>query len=117
MALLAEQIPEQHRKLIGLVVEAHILGALDEIRFGFAARGNPGEIALNIGGEDRNARPGKALGQHLQCHRLAGTGRAGSETMTIGERKREVLIARAFADKNFAVSIRACHLRPVLSGF
>jgi hypothetical protein len=34
--------------------------------------------------------------------------------MTVGERKREILIARAFADKNFAVPIRACHLGPAM---
>ena len=106
MALLAEQIPEHDGKLVGLVVKADILGALDEIRLGLAARGDPGQIALDVGGEHRNAGARKAFRQHLQRHRLSGAGRAGDEAMAIGERQREIFVVRAFADKDFSVAIR-----------
>ena len=55
MALLAEQVPEHDRELVGLVVEAEALGARDEGLLGLARRGDAGEIALDVGGEHRNA--------------------------------------------------------------
>ena len=109
MALFAEQVPEHDRELVGLVVKAHILGAFDKIRLRLAARGDAGEVAFDVGGEHRNAGARKAFREHLQRHGLAGAGRAGGEAVTVGERERQIFVARTLADENFAVSIRIRH--------
>ena len=73
MALLAEQIPEHHRKFVRLVVEAQLLGALDERLLGLADRGDAGEVALDVGGEHRDAgarrslRPAPAASRSCRC--------------------------------------------------
>ena len=69
------------------------LAALDERLLGLAHLGDAGEIALDVGGEHRDAGAREAFRQHLQRHRLAGAGRAGHQPVPIGERKRETLPA------------------------
>jgi len=51
---MAEKIPEHDREVVGFVIEAHFLGACRERFLGFARGSDPGEVALDIGGEDRN---------------------------------------------------------------
>src|SRR6478736_2955141 len=77
MSLLAEQIPELHRKAIRHVFDADLLRALDE-------------IALDVRGEDRDAGIGEALRQHLQRDRFAGARRAGDEAVPVGKLQIEV---------------------------
>ena len=55
MALLPENVPEDDREFIGLVIEPHILGALHEIGLGLAASGDAGKVALHVGREYRDA--------------------------------------------------------------
>ena len=111
MALLAEQIPEDHREFVRLVVEAELLGALDERFFRLADRRNAGEIALDVGGEHRNTGAREAFGQNLQRHGLAGAGRAGHETVAIAVMQRQIFRLDALADENFAVLIEIRHHR------
>ena len=104
VALLAEHVPEHGGELVGLVGDADLLGALDEGRLGIAGRGDAREVALDVGGEDRDAVAGEALGQHLQRHGLAGAGRAGDEAVAVGELEQERLRLPALADQDRAVS-------------
>ena len=83
--LLAEQVPEHDGELVRHVVDADLLGALDQRLLAVAGRGDAGEIALDVGGEDRNARVGEAFRQHLQRHGLAGAGGAGDQAVAVGE--------------------------------
>jgi hypothetical protein len=103
VALLAEHVPEHGGELVGLVFYAELLGALDERRLGIAGRGDAGEVALDVGGEDRDAVLGEAFGQHLQRHRLAGAGRAGNQAMAVGELEQQHLRLLALADQDRAV--------------
>ena len=84
MALLAEQIPEDHRKFLELVrIELDRLGARDQEILGLAHHGDAGQVALDVGAEDRNALVGEAFGQDLQRHGLAGAGRAGHQAVAV----------------------------------
>ena len=57
MTLLAEQVPEDDRKRLEAVVggEADGLGALGEEILGLAGHGEAGDVALDVGAEDRHA--------------------------------------------------------------
>ncbi len=44
----------------------------------------PGDVALDVGGEHRHAQVGEALGEDLQRHGLAGAGGAGDQAMAVG---------------------------------
>src|SRR6478736_3804968 len=89
MSLLAEQIPELHRKAIRHVFDADLLRALDE-------------IALDVRGEDRDAGIGETLRQHSQRDRFAGARRAGDEAVPVGKLQIEGFELGAFADKDLA---------------
>ena len=54
MALLSQKIPEHHRKVVGLVVETHVLGLGDKGFVGFAGRRNAGKIAFDVSREHRH---------------------------------------------------------------
>ena len=104
MALLAEQVPEDRRDgLEAIVVEAHVLGALDEGLLRLALHGDAGKVALHVCREDRHARIAEALGQDLQRHRLAGAGGAGDEAVAVGHGEEQVLALGALADENRGV--------------
>ena len=109
MALLAEQVPEDDRKLVGLVGEAEALGARDEGFLGLARLGHARQIALDVGGEHRHAGARQPFRQHLQRDGLAGAGRAGHEAVAVGQRQRQELGLVALADEDFAVRIDVCH--------
>ena len=105
MALLAEHVPEHRRELVGLEIEAHLSGALEDEVLGLADFGDTGQVALDIGREHGNTGAGKALRHHLQRHGLAGPGRSGDETMPIGKRERQPGRLFALPDENLLVGI------------
>ena len=114
MALLAEQVPEHDREFVRLVVEAQLLGALDECILGLADRRNARQVALDVGGEDRNARAREAFGEYLQGDGLAGAGRAGHQAVAVAIAQRQVLGLAALADaadadENFSVLFEIGH--------
>jgi hypothetical protein len=109
MALLAEQIPEHGREFVGFIFEADILGALDESVLGLAGRRDPGEVALDVGGEHRHAGAGKAFRHGLQRHGLAGPGGAGHEPVAIAEGERQHFGLVALADEYFSIPIGTSH--------
>ena len=104
VALLAEQVPEDGRdRLEAIVVEAHRLGALEQEVLGLALHGDAGEIALHVGGEDRNARVAEAFGHDLQRHRLAGAGGAGDQAVAVGHGEEQLLALVALAEEDRVV--------------
>jgi len=107
MALLAEQIPENHGKLIGLIIDADIFGARENEIFLLAAGGDAGKVAFDVGGEYRNAGARESFGDHLQRYGLAGSGCTGDEPVAIGELQRQVFRLVALADENLAVAVGA----------
>ena len=121
VALLAEQIPENGRKfLIVIRVKADLFGALDQKILLFAHGGDAGQVALDIGGEHRNACVGKGFGQNLQSDGFAGAGRAGDQAVAVGEFQRQIfaLLDRviglaAGANENLSVLQHGCLFRPV----
>ena len=90
-------------KFVGLVLEAEIARALDQEILRLADRRDPGQVALDVGGEHRHAGPREAFGQHLQRHGLAGAGRAGHQAVAVGEPQRQIFRLAAFADENLVV--------------
>ncbi len=89
VALLSEQVP-QHGG-IAFIVEIldpqlgdpgfDLVGMLERRT---ARHGDPGKVALHIGGEDGDACARELLGHRLESHRLAGAGRAGDHAVAIG---------------------------------
>ena len=115
MALLAVQVPKDDREFVGLVFDADVLGALQQEVLRLAGRGDAGQVALDVGGEHRNAGAGESLGQHLQRHGLAGAGRAGGEAVPVGQPQGEIFRLAAFADENLAVRV-VRHFAPLVLG-
>ncbi len=109
MALLAEQVPEHHRVVVGLVGDADLGGALDECALRIAGERDAGEVALHVGGEDRDAGVGEALGQALQRHGLAGARRTGDEAVPVREAQEKRLVLVALADQDVT---RVAHIFP-----
>ncbi len=109
MALLAEQVPEHHGKLVGLVFDADIGRPLDQEILRLAGRGDAGQIALDIGGEHRHAGARKSFRHHLQRHGLAGAGRAGHQAVPVGELERKIFRLLALADEDFVALHYVCH--------
>ncbi|ENN86155.1 hypothetical protein RHSP_33286 [Rhizobium freirei PRF 81] len=114
MALFAVKIPEDDRKLIEFIGrQADFLGALEQEILGLALDGDAGEIALDVGAEDRHASLGKSFRQHLQGHRLAGACGASDEAVAVAEfQRQELVLVDAFiriaarADENLSILLR-----------
>src|SRR5215467_14849802 len=109
MALFPEQIPEYDRELVGLIVEPEAFGPGDECLLGFTRLGNAGEVALDVGGEDRDSGAGEALRQHLQGDGLPGTGRSSDQSMAVGKRKRKNFGLETLPDEDRAVFVEVRH--------
>ena len=108
MPLLAEQVPEDHRKDVVVVVgEADILGALGLPALRLAHLGDAGKVALDIGGKDGDAGGGKAFGQDLQAHGLAGAGGAGDQAVAIAVFEIEIFRPVARPEIDLAVNEHA----------
>src|SRR5258708_4641059 len=105
MSLFAENIPENRRELVGLELEAHIRGALEDEILRLAHLGDAGEITLDIGRKHRHPGAGESLGHHLQRHGFSGSGGAGDETMAIGKPERQPRPRFALADEYLLVGI------------
>jgi hypothetical protein len=104
-SVLAEHVPKNRRKLVGLEGEAHIAGPLDDKILGFSNFGDAGKVSLDIGREHRNSRPRKPLSHHLQRDSFTGSGSAGNETVAIPERERQPGWLISLSDKNFLCGI------------
>src|SRR6476660_8931309 len=105
MTLLAEHVPENRRKLVGLEGEAHIAGPLEDKILGLADFGDAREVSLDIGCEYRDTCPRKSLGHHLQRDSFSGSGSTGDEAMAICKPKRQPGWLFTPSDENFLVGI------------
>ena len=56
MTLFAEDVPENHRILVWLILQPHVLGSCHQRIFHFTRRGDSGKVALDVGGKNRNSR-------------------------------------------------------------
>jgi len=85
MALLAEDVPEYH----GITLEPEIakvqaLDAFLDLGVFTARKGQPREVALDVGHEDRHARGAELLGHGAQGDGLARAGGTGDESVPVG---------------------------------
>ena len=118
-ALLAEQIPEHDRKLIRAGIPVPCSARVRPDRLGFAQLRDAGEVALDVGCEDRHAVARETFRKHLQRHGLAGAGRAGGKSVAIGQAEHEPLRLAAHADEDGALGLERLgrrwpwRLRPV----
>ncbi len=112
MALLAEEVPEDDREGLELVLggEADLLGALGEEVLGRACLREAGEVALHVGAEDRHAGGGEALGHDLQRYGLAGAGGAGDQAVAIGIGELDIFRLGAGPEEHPAL-LKHAHLR------
>ena len=112
MALLAEEVPEHDRiAAIREVGHADLRRALGQrfVRLARRVAGTreTGDVALHVLDHDRHSGGGKALGEDLNRHRLAGAGGAGDETMAIA-------VAQEELPRLGVVLAAAAHQNPVL---
>jgi len=86
MSLLAENVPVDDRATRRhVIIDAERVEPFLQLRRQAAGSGQPRQIPFNVGHEDRHANGGKALGEQLQGDRLAGSGGAGDQAVTVGE--------------------------------
>ena len=92
MAALPGHIPEHQRPGLRAIVEpGHGGDALGNLAARRGGRAEAAQVALDVGGEHRNARRTELFDQPLQGDGLAGAGGAGDQSVTVGQ-------AQALAD-------------------
>ena len=99
---MPEEIPERDRKIVRRIGDPDILRALDKVRLRISRHADAGEIAFDIGGENRGSGARKPFRENLQAHGFPGAGRAGDESMPVAKRQGQILVNIAFADQNAA---------------
>jgi hypothetical protein len=109
MTLLAEQIPEHNRELIGLIVKAQALRSADESLLYLPALRNPGEVTLDVCREHTDTVPRQTLRQYLQGYSFPGAGCSAYQPVSISERQRQKFGFGAPANKDSALRIDFCH--------
>ncbi|MCY1353996.1 hypothetical protein D9M69_403520 [compost metagenome] len=86
VAGLAGDVPQAHRVGLRLVVQpGHAGDPLGHLALRIARRGDAAQVALDVGGEHRDAGVAEAFGQVLQGHGLAGAGGAGDQPVAVGQ--------------------------------
>ena len=83
MPLGAEDVPEHDRAGGVGEIEAELLGALGHFGAVAAGAAESGEVAFDVGHEDRNADGAEAFGENAQRHRLSRSRRPGDEAMAV----------------------------------
>jgi len=85
--------PAQGRELDGAAAAGPVLadrvGALGQLGVRLGGGAHAREVALDVGGEDGDARAGQLLCQHLQGHGLAGAGRTRDEPVAVHHAQRQ----------------------------
>ena len=117
VALLAEEIPEQHRKggigIIGQADRGRAAGkGVMQLELGTAGLGQPAQVALHVRQDHRHALRREPLGEDLQRHRLARARRARDQPVTVGVFEPQTLgggipLAPA-ADEDVTVHVSPC---------
>src|SRR5580700_2397306 len=80
------EIPKCDRKIVRRIGDPDILRPLHKVRLRVSGHRDPGEIAFDIGGENRGSRARKPFRENLQGHGLAGAGGARDESVPVAER-------------------------------
>jgi hypothetical protein len=109
--ILACQMPElpveipncDRNRRIG---DPDILRPLHKLRLLVSVHRDSGEIAIDIGGENRGSRARKPFGENLLGYGLAGADGARDECVPVAKRKRQKMVNVAFADRNAAKFMR-----------
>ena len=84
MPLLAEHVPERHRRgFISKVVDAEFLGSFGDLRAFLSLLADSRQVALHVRGEYRHAGAAKCLGHDLKRDCFPGSGCSGNESMAI----------------------------------
>ena len=112
MALLAEQIPEDHRRRRWFEFEAHFLRAILEALEIGAGHRNAGEIALHVRRKDGNAGIRQLLRHDLQRYRFAGARRTGDHAVPVGAIEEQHLRLAGPADEDGILGHCGRHLWP-----
>ncbi|MNN17762.1 hypothetical protein D3C81_1309560 [compost metagenome] len=68
-----------------MVQPGHAGDPLGHLALRIALGGDATQVALDIGGEHRDAGIAETFGQMLQGHGLAGTGGAGDQPVAVGQ--------------------------------
>jgi len=105
MTLLAENVPENRRKPVGLEAEPDIAGPFDDKILGLAEFRDAGEVALDVGRKHRNPGPRKSLGHHLQRNGFSGSGGPGDKTVAVCEPERQPGRLFTLSNENFLVAV------------
>ena len=101
MPLLAEHVPEVDGSSQGHVIgHSQFAGAFGEFRIADSGKRHAGQVAFDVGHEDRHSQLAQALGQHAQRHGLAGSGGAGNHPVAIGHRSQQPDLVVPFARKH-----------------
>jgi hypothetical protein len=120
VALFAEEVPEDHREGAILQVKPDLGRAFGESLMQLVGRGtrggDAGKIALHVGEEDGDPGSGKALGQDLQGHGLAGAGRARDQPVAVAVFQEKLLrqrvtLAAAAHENAVRHACLICHCR------
>jgi hypothetical protein len=74
--------------------------------FGDGRLRDAGEVALDVGHEDRHAALAERLRHRLQGHGLAGAGRAGDQAVPVRHRRQELAQRVAASARRMASSMR-----------
>ena len=106
MALLAEQIPERHRKLVRHVIQPELGAALNENILAVTHLGNSRKVPFDVGGKHAHALGRKALSHGLQSNCLSGAGCAGNQAVPVGEFQREIFKLAGFANQHQTILLR-----------
>src|SRR5215467_2983375 len=102
---LAIEVPEHYRARFGSVAwHADPAHALLKLVVEASRRGEPGDIALHVCHEHRDAEPGEAFGEHHERHRLAGAGGARDETVTVSVSREQGDGSLSLAEENLRVA-------------
>ncbi len=98
--LRAVDVPERHRAALEReILELERLDPLRRLAGSLVRTRQAGQVAFDVGHEDRHAGSTQAFGQDLQRDRLAGAGGPRDQTVPIGHARQEEEITRSPGDE------------------
>jgi hypothetical protein len=101
MAAFAEDVPEHCGTACERVVgDRELLEPLCQAFGRSAGLMNAREVALDVGGEDRDADAAELLGEHLERDGLAGSGGASDEAVAVGHAREQGYVGFPAGDEH-----------------
>ena len=99
----------------GIVGDAQLFGAGDELGVVRAGLGHAGQVAFDVAQKDRHAERAQPFGHHAQRDRLARARRPGDQSMPVGHAGQQAQLLFSFSDQNrlrherfFSTPVFAC---------